>query len=403
MIVPPIPTFCRQLGGTLVALCLATLPALAETPVARGDVLYVAVTGAPEMTRDCPVDVDGRIRLPLVGGISVAGLSLDAIQTRVAETLVARDILRDPVVLVEVSQYRAVYVGGLVKTSGEVPFRPGLTVRQAIIAAGGIATSEEAASTGLGDIIELLARQRASTAELMATDSEIARLRAELSDAAPPPAPVNATPAGDDDGLPRIEDLDSAQLHDVIAGRANDRAYADTALTLTAVELDVLDQLAKHQTDAQADQHAEVEAMRDLVARGVAPRPRLQELEREESRLARDLLENQTFAARARQNQETIRHQTEADLTARRIATREALRKALGARTEQVAALEALQGRLLAAGRAPEDAPADRIVPVVQIFRAAGAEPQALPATMDTEINPGDVVDVSLPLSGPRG
>ncbi len=392
---------CRQFAGWAIALCLTGLPALAETPVARGDVLFVSVAGAPELTRDARVDVDGRIRLPLVGGISVAGLTIDAIQERVAQSLISHDILLDPIVLIEVSQYRPVYVGGQVKTSGEVTYQPGLTVRQAIISAGGLFAGEAETATGLGEILELLAQQRAGEQALRALDSEITRLNAQLAEEAIiPEAPAKT--GADADPAP-VRDIDAALLDDVLTEQAADRAYADTALALTDVELEVLSQLAAHQSDEQALQRAEVEAMRTLVERGLAPRSRLQELEREESRLARDLLENQTFAARARQNRETIRHQTQADLTAQRITTREALRRAVGERSVQVAQLQALQGHLLAAGRIPEDPSVALAAPVLRIFRTDALGAQTLPATMETEIYPGDVVDVSLPLTAPRG
>lgn len=385
-----------------MALCAALIsgPLLAETPVSRGDVLFVSVTGAPELTRDAPVDVDGRIRLPLLGGIDVAGLDIDTIQDRIAQALMSRDILRDPVVLVEVSRYRPVYVGGTVKLSGEVPFQPGLTVRQAIIAAGGVAADAEDKAPGLGEILELLTRQRAAAQSLAALDSQIARLKAELADA--DALAVTGVPA--DASNAAVQAVDAALLGDLFAQRQSDRAYADKATALTDVELDVLNQLAAHQADEQALQHAEVEAMRKLIERGLAPLTRLQELEREESRLARDYLENQTFAARARQARETILHTTEATQTAQRITAREALRVALGDRAALVAELEVLQGHLLAAGRLPAtQANTAPLQPVIVIHRNVDGTAQTLTATLETEITPGDVVDVSLPLTTPGG
>lgn len=386
--------------GWVGLLCTALIggPATAETPVARGDTLFVSVTGAPELTRDARVDVDGRIRLPLVGGIDVAGLDIDTIQARIAQALVSRDILRDPVVLVEVSQYRPVYVGGTVKKNGEVPFQPGLTVRQAIITAGGVDAAIEDKAPGLGQILELLARQRSAADSLQDLDSKIARLKLQLEEL----KPDAVEPAKD--GSATVQSVDAALLDDLMAQRSADRDYAEKATALTDVELDVLSQLAAHQADERALQKAEVESMRTLVERGLAPLSRLQELEREESRLARDYLENQTFTARARQGRVTIMHSTEATLTAQRIAAREALRAALGDRAALVTELEVLQGHLLAAGRMPATEAGSAVVqPVIVVHRNVDGTSHTLAATMETEIIPGDVVDVSLPLATPGG
>lgn len=415
----------NAIRGLPFALVLALVllaqgaPARADTLVERGDVLYVSVVGTPEMTRDARVDADGRVRLPLIGGIKVAGSDLDTISTRIKAALVKDNILLNPVVLVEISKYRPIYIGGAVKRSGAVPYEPGLTVRHALISAGGLETASNVEPVGLGQVLELLARQRATSLSLAQTDSEITRLKAQLAQieaATPSPpdsAPNNSAPnnSGPNNTAPTaslpetvtIRKLDSDLLHDLAFQRASNLAYAKTAVKLAEVEIDVLEQQASFQKKEQQLQHDEVERTRTLVERGLVPLPQLMELQREDSRLSRDLLENYAFAARARQSMERIRHETNIVATQDRIKTREAYRAALRERAALQSELDIIAGHLLAAGqkRDPQSGLA-AIEPSVTIYRRTGGETRAVPATMETSLDPGDIVELSLP-DMPRG
>ncbi|WP_295532789.1 polysaccharide biosynthesis/export family protein [uncultured Thioclava sp.] len=377
-------------------------PVLAETLVERGDVLYVAVVGTPEMTRDARVDADGRVRLPLVGGIPVAGSDLDEISARIKEALVKANILLDPVVLVEISTYRPIYIGGAVKRSGAVPYEPGLTVRHALIAAGGLETATSVEPVGIGQVLELLARQRAASLSLAQTDSEIARLKAQLAQADapaqdPPEMAQNAAPDAPAEAR-AIQKIDSDLLRDLSFQRSSNLAYAKTAVKLAEVEIDVLEQQATFQKHEQQLQHDEVERTRTLVERGLVPLPQLMELQREDSRLSRDLLENYAFAARARQSMERIRHETSVEATQNRIKNRESYRAALRERAALQSELDIIAGHLLAAGQKSDpQAGIAAVEPNVVIYRRASNETRKVPATMETPLEPGDIVELNLP------
>ena len=64
------------------------------------------------------------------------GLSTAQLETSITETLAAGYIL-DPRVSVEVINYRPFYILGEVGTPGEYPYTNGLTVQNAVAAAGG--------------------------------------------------------------------------------------------------------------------------------------------------------------------------------------------------------------------------------------------------------------------------
>ena len=394
--------------GVLLLVQTFVTPAHCETLVERGDVLYISVVGTPEMTRDARVDADGRVRLPLVGGIAVAGSDLDQISARIKAALVDGNFLLDPVVLVEISTYRPIYIGGAVKRSGAVPYEPGLTVRHALIAAGGLETATTVEPVGIGQVLELLARQRATSLSLAQTDSEILRLKAQLALAdAPEPVentPNNSTPSADPSTpVGAIQNLDSALLRDLTAQNASNLAYAKTAVKLAEVEIDVLEQQATFQKHEQQLQHDEVERTRKLVERGLVPLPQLMEQQREDSRLSRDLLENYAFAARARQSMERIRHETSLEATQTRIKTREAYRAALSQRATLQSEMDIIAGHLLAAGQKSDpQSGLSAVVPDVVIYRRSGNDTRQVQANMETDLEPGDIVELSLP-DLPRG
>ena len=135
----------------LVAAFLVAVPcAWAEYLISPGDVMSLTVTGLPDLNTRASVDADGKIVLPLVGAISVSGLSLAEATVKVQAALPNKELdhrLDDgrtiPVLISEskisltMAEYRPIYVSGDVAKPGEIPYRPGLSVRQAAALAGG--------------------------------------------------------------------------------------------------------------------------------------------------------------------------------------------------------------------------------------------------------------------------
>jgi polysaccharide biosynthesis/export protein len=94
---------------------------LAYEPVGAGDLLYVSVSGSPELSRSYRVSAEGRLLLPLLDeGILVAGLIPTSISHAVSQELVRQRILVDPIVSIAVLEYRSrlVSVVGAVKVPG---------------------------------------------------------------------------------------------------------------------------------------------------------------------------------------------------------------------------------------------------------------------------------------------
>jgi polysaccharide export outer membrane protein len=107
-----------------------------------GDVVRVTVYGEPELTRSFKVDDGGSISVPLIGAVSVRGLTTQMTAAVITAAL-ADGFIRDPSVAVEIETYRPFFIQGAVKTGGQFAYVYGMTVRAAISTAGGFSDTAD--------------------------------------------------------------------------------------------------------------------------------------------------------------------------------------------------------------------------------------------------------------------
>jgi polysaccharide export outer membrane protein len=199
-----------------------------------------------------------------------------------------------------------------------------------------------------------------------------------------------------------IVSLATNLFRDWMKSRAAEEEHLRDVLALIDLEIDVLSQQSTLEAEERTLQRQQVENARQLVERGVIPLPRLQELEREASRLSRDLLQSQSFAARARQNKETMKHELDMAETQSRLRIREDLRGAMAELARLEAEAGALEAALMRAGLAlTPDARAEP-EPAFAIHRSAGGASDRIEASWDTAILPGDILEVAIP-KAPEG
>jgi polysaccharide export outer membrane protein len=112
------------------------------------DEIKVSVWQNPGLDVSVPVRPDGRISVPLVGDVEAGGRTPEEVSGEIQEKL--KTYVRDPQVTVIVTELRSheylsrVRVTGAVRQPVSVPYRQGMTVLDAVLAAGG--TNEFAAS-----------------------------------------------------------------------------------------------------------------------------------------------------------------------------------------------------------------------------------------------------------------
>jgi polysaccharide export outer membrane protein len=101
------------------------------------DVLVVTVWRNQELTKEVTVGPDGKISLPLLGDITAAGLTAQALSKQVADKLV--DFMSTPTVSVQVKEINSyhVFAVGEVGRPGKIVLKSFTSVLQGISYAGG--------------------------------------------------------------------------------------------------------------------------------------------------------------------------------------------------------------------------------------------------------------------------
>lgn len=121
--------------------------AIADDPYIlwAGDTLDIAVTTAPELSReDVVIAPDGRFQMPFIGSIQAAGRTVDDLQADLSNMLSTE--LRDPRVFVAATEYgsQQVFVNGQVANPGIFPLPGQIGPLQAIAMAGGLTLTADA-------------------------------------------------------------------------------------------------------------------------------------------------------------------------------------------------------------------------------------------------------------------
>jgi polysaccharide export outer membrane protein len=122
-------------------------PAVESYLIGVDDQLQVTVWHNPDLSVSVPVRPDGKVTVPLVGDIPAGGRTTDQVAAEIQQKLV--QYIRDPQVAVILTALRSheylsrVRVTGAVRSPISIPYRQGMTVLDAVLAAGG--TTEFAA------------------------------------------------------------------------------------------------------------------------------------------------------------------------------------------------------------------------------------------------------------------
>jgi len=127
----------------ILAGCLATtamgaqVDSQEEFRLSAGDVIQVKFFYNPELEDVIELRPDGMISMPLIGELSVEGLSITEAREKLEQAYTG--ILRQPEITIQVREYASqkIYVGGEVMRPGMVSLRGELTVLDAIMEAGG--------------------------------------------------------------------------------------------------------------------------------------------------------------------------------------------------------------------------------------------------------------------------
>ena len=349
------------------------------------------------------VGADGTLFLPFVGQIRAQGTAPGDLARAIGDRLMQHMGLgRQPDVAVEIVQYRPFYIVGYVTQPGEFPFRPGLTVLQALGIAGGLRTREEDMSrlereviAGQGDVgllalssVGLLARKARLESELAGSD-DIA-FPVQLKDRA-----SNETVAVAMDQERKIFAVRKEAMTTQLRSLRELRDFLEKELTSLG------QQLAFHDQQIELIQ-MELAGVSALVQKGLAVAPRELSLQGTVAQMQSDRLAAETSVLRVRQEisktdieilnlGNTQASEVAASLRETQLQLNEVTSKADTAvqllhETEVTApALLALRER------------AQRAKPIFKIVRTTDSGSEELAAEETTPIEPGDTVKIEIP------
>lgn len=128
---------CACLFSVVTAAVQAADPGIPQTyRLGAGDEISIRVYGEAEMDVKTRLGDLGVINYPFLGELKVAGLSVGELEQLITRGLKGSYLI-DPIVSVDIAQYRPFFVNGDVARPGAIPYQPGITLAKAIAMAGG--------------------------------------------------------------------------------------------------------------------------------------------------------------------------------------------------------------------------------------------------------------------------
>ena len=240
----------------------------AAPDVASAERISLRVQGVPELSGEYRINDDQTISVPVIGRVSVDGLQSADLERQLAQRI-AMLIGREAYVTIEIAEYRPVFVTGYVSRPGTAPWKPGLTILQALTLAGGDFRS----GGGAGESVTL--RTQKAVEDQKRVLAQIARLQAERAGARTIAIPERLVARV---GRVAAESLIASQQTLFESRRTAAEAQIagiERAIALTRVEMDQLKE-QRQRLDGQLQFNREhLDRLRGLFDRGLLRADRL--------------------------------------------------------------------------------------------------------------------------------
>lgn len=402
--------FLGALGvPAVIVLIVLSAPAKAEYQVDVGDVVEIVVTSIPEMQRRVTVRTDGNISFPLLGTIMVAGLSPAELRTRIQTSLAGMVfqrktadgrtvdfMIRADEVIAGVVEFRPVYVSGDVAKPGEYVFRPGMTARQAVTAAGGYSLERMTAANRFLETAKLDAEYLSLWSEYVRAKARVWALNKLLGKDVK--ADAENLSAG------QISAVDMAQIlateADRVSSIQSDRQHQKDFLSQSLKEYDsqiriLTDQQQVEEQGAAADVE-ELEKVLRLYGRGDLVSPRVTDARRAVMLSATRKLQISSQLMQVRRQRLEIQSQIERLADQQKADLLRDLQEAAGR-------VDSLKARIAGLARAsqhfaglPASSPPSQSEFRIVLVRKSGTRRDLMLADEDQELYPGDVLQVGL-------
>lgn len=407
-----IVSFFLDVGLFVAALCCSQNAARAEYRLQGGDVVEISVSGVPELRQRAPVQLDGTITFPVVGTFMVEGLEFSEVRGKIQSAVASKIFrIRTPdgrelsrmferdEVAATIVEYRPVFITGDVARSGEQAFRPRMTVRQALASAGGFSAPARANATSF-DAASLRSDYITVWLSLAREHVRVWRIKTELGEnidldkKAIPPAPVS------DEVLSQIVNLEMEYRTASAADHERAKDYLRRSITEADKQALVLSEQKRAEDDGVQADTQELQKARAAYGNGMLPSPRVAEFRRAVLYSATRQLQTTNQLIQVKRSSAEFARELEKIDARRRIGLLAELQDSTVKLTGERAKLRSVEERLRLAGlKPPRPADSDNKADIT-VFRSSVNGKERRAADPNTELQPGDVIEVTLRAEG---
>lgn len=393
-----------------IPVLLFSTVAKAEYRVQAGDVIEISVANAPDLRQRVPVQLDGTISAPLVGTIHAEGASISEIRSQIRTALasklvriympdgreISRAVLPDEVAAAIV-EYKPIFVAGDILRAGEQAFRPRMTVRQAVIAAGGTLVSSGRAGLGSSDIPNLRTEYISAWIGVAAESARLWRISQELGDDKKPFDKASLRPSPvPESTLSEILAFEEGTKARRASDFNRDKEFYRQSIKESDHQIDVLTEQQRTEDEGAEADAKDLQRATEMYGKGLLPSPRVSDYRRAVLLSSTRKLQTAAWLSQVKRARAELARSLEKmddDLQLRLLTEQhDATVKLSNERARLQAADEKLR---LAGARAPQ--PGEEFgKPEFAIIRHEVNAPEKSIVDEDTELQPGDVVQVTI-------
>lgn len=404
-----------MLSGLMPALLTTSVALAQEMELDVGDRLSLTIAGLSELDRELTIGETGTIAVPLLGHIDAAGRTVSEIESEIKqaipdtvfrqrngnnETLV---IVRPEEVSLEVVSYRPVVIDGAVANPGEVTYAYAMTVRQAIAMAGGLDQSGVASDVlDLNDYIGLRLDHETRVSQYANVLAELGYSQALLDGASALDIEELADLPLDEGVAESLTSVISSRLESALFDRETELTQLNAVVSSGRDQLYSALQLLESSNARLLAEEAELERVQSFLDRNLYTEERLVTARRAYHQALVDTLEAEDRVTAI----ETSYRQTQRQISGIESGMDTELQASIAELTMQAQQLDAeiselgAQLELVDLGEILDTGRADALATVI-VYRFDNGEWAEIAVDMMDELEPGDMVSVSIESSTP--
>ena len=404
----PIVAVLALLGGIL--LC-GSASIAAEYRLASGDTIEITITGTPQLQHKAVLGLDGTVSLPVMGEIKAAGLTLSELRAKInaeipkrmmrQRTAEGRELvftLMPEEVTLNIVDYRPIYINGDVSKPGEQPFRPGMTVRQSLAVAGGYDTIRSRPDSPLTQLVDSRSEYETLQVQYVQVMLQVKRLKTELGETSDANDKEIDSVRIPETLLMQISAVENDRYSSRTGNLKKEKSYMERRISQSDTQISILSEQQQKEKEAMQTDLDDLKNLKELHDRGTVPITRVMDARRASLVSASRHLQTMAQLEQARkEREEAVRNLAKVEET-----RRDELLQELQTATLQLSSirprLAGLQQKLLAyTGSVRSQSPLGSSArPEISISRRVNDRYEKIVSGENTELLPGDVVEIAL-------